>query len=146
MHRSESNTAKRVILAIEALGFSAVLAVIWLDEFADIPHRVFGAAAAPSRPEEFWFETFAVLVLALLVLTVTVWFLRRIRELESFLPVCAWCKTVLVGDRWITFETYVRDHQDVTSTHGICPACRATFPAEQDESEPAALAREQAIR
>ena len=144
MPTSDSTSANKVILAIEALGFVAVLVVLWLDEFADIPHRYFGAAETPLRPQEFWFEAIAVILLGAVVLGATFSFLRRIRRLEQFLPVCAWCRTVLVADRWVTFETYMRDHHDVKSTHGICPACHiALRPA---STATAVEAAEHAIR
>jgi hypothetical protein len=115
-----------VILGIELIGLVAVLAIIWLDEFVDIPFRYFGAAKTPPRPEEYWFETISIVLLGAAVIGGTLWVMRRLRYLEKFLRVCAWCRRVLVSDTWVPFERYMKMKHDVASTHGICPSCRAS--------------------
>ena len=52
---------EKLILAIELIGFGGVLLLIWLDEYLDLPFRYLGAPKTPPRPQEFWFETCAVL-------------------------------------------------------------------------------------
>ena len=116
-------TYERVIVTVETLGFFAVLAIIWLDEFVDIPALYFGAAKTPPRPEEYWFESFAVFFLGVVVVSTTFWIFRRLRYLERFLRVCAWCRKVLINEQWVPFEQYMMTQHDVHSTHGICPFC-----------------------
>jgi len=126
--KMKHNASQKVILLIEVIGFLAVLAIIWLDEFIDVPFVYFGAAKTPPRPEEYWFETISILLLAAAVFTATLMVLRRLRYLEKFVRVCAWCRKVLVGETWLTFEEYMKAHHDVEPLHGICPSCRARAP------------------
>lgn len=50
--------------------------------------------------------------------------LRRVRQLQGLLPICAYCKRIR-DDRnyWNQVETYLADHTDVRFSHGICPTC-----------------------
>jgi hypothetical protein len=116
---------EKVILALELFGFAAVIAVIWLDEYMDQPHRLFGALQTPLRPEEFWFESLTVLLVACVVVIATLWVFRRLRLLEGFIQVCAWCRKVKVEDEWVGFEQYLKRVTDVQLSHSICPECRA---------------------
>lgn len=116
---------EKLILLLELLGFAGVLFLFWLDEYADIPFRYFGALKAPPRPEEFWFEAVAILLLGIGVVVATLWVFRRIRFLEDFVRICAWCRKVEVANQWVSFEDYMKLQHDVKSTHGICPECRA---------------------
>ena len=112
-----------VITLLEAVGFILVLLVIWLDELIDLPHLLFGAARAPVRLAEAWLESACVLTVCVCVLVGSRWLLQRIRHLESFVVVCAWCRKVRVDDRWILFEEYLRERGDVRTSHGICESC-----------------------
>ena len=126
MKVEEQHTYEKVILGLELTGFAAVMAILWLDEYVDLPFRLLGAAKTPARPEEFWFETVAVLIVGTAVVLATLWVFRRLRLLESLIQVCAWCRKINVGEEWVPFEQYMKIEHDVKSTHGICPACRAT--------------------
>ena len=124
MKIKKQHTYEKVILGLELVGFAAVLVVLWLDEYIDIPFRWFGALKTPARPEEFWFETLTVLLVAVGVVVATLWVFRRLRALENFIQVCAWCRKVNLGDDWISFEQYLRRAHDVYSTHSSCPEFR----------------------
>ena len=126
MKIEEQHTYEKVILTIEAIGFGILLAVLWLDEYVDLPFRFLGAAKTPLRPQEFWFEALTVLFVATVVVATTLWVFRRLRILESFVQVCAWCRKVNVEDDWVSFEQYLQRELDVKSSHGICPSCRAS--------------------
>ncbi len=128
------HTYEKVILSLELLGFAAVFLVFWLDEYIDVPFRFLGAPKTPPRPQEFWLEALVVLLVATAVVVATLWVFRRLRTLEGFIQVCAWCRKVHVGEEWVSFEQYLRREHDVLSTHGICPECRAAA------SKPKALA------
>lgn len=125
MKIKQQHTYEKVILGLELAGFAAVLAVLWLDEYVDVPFRFFGALPTPRRPEEFWFEALTVLLVATAIVVATLWVFRRLRILEGFVQVCAWCRKVNVQDEWVSFEQYLKREYEVQSTHGICPACRA---------------------
>jgi hypothetical protein len=129
MKIQKQHTYEKVILGLELLGFAAVIAVIWLDEFVDLPHRFFGALKTPLRPEEFWFESLTVLLVASVIVSATLWVFQRLRFLEGFLQVCAWCRKVNVGEEWVSFEQYLKRETDVQLSHSICPECREAASA-----------------
>lgn len=126
MNIEKQYTYEKVILGLELVGFGAVIAVEWLDEYVDVPFRYLGALKTPARPQEFWFEALTVLVVAISVVVATLWVFRRLHMLEGFIQVCAWCRKVNLGDEWISFEQYLKRAHDVKSSHSICPDCRAT--------------------
>jgi hypothetical protein len=125
MKIEQQHTYEKVILSLELLGFGAVIALIWLDEYVDIPFRFLGALKTPARPQEFWFEALAVLFVATAVVAATLWIFQRLRKLEGFIEVCAWCRKINAGEDWIAFEQYLKREHDVQSSHSICPECRA---------------------
>ena len=116
---------EKLILLLELIGFGGVLLLIWLDEYVDIEFRYLGAPKTPLRPQEYWFETCAVLLLGTVIVLATLWVFRRLRFYDDFIRVCAWCRKVEVAEEWVTFEDYMKLQHDVKSTHGICPTCRA---------------------
>ncbi|MGH8093174.1 MAG: hypothetical protein ACREIF_06860 [Chthoniobacterales bacterium] len=125
MKIEKQRTYEKVILGLELVSFAVVIAILWLDEYVDLPYRFLGALKTPLRPQEFYLEGTAVLIVATGVVVATLWGFRRLRLLEAFIQVCAWCRKVNVGDEWISFEQYLKREHDVHSTHSICPACRA---------------------
>ena len=125
MKIEQSHTYEKVILGIELFGFAVLLGVLWLDEYLDVPFRFLGALRTPLRPQEFWFEAITTLLVASIVISATLWVFRRLRILESYIQICAWCRKVNVKDEWISFEQYLKRQHEVLSTHGICPECRA---------------------
>ncbi len=55
---------------------------------------------------------------------------RKLKEIASFLPICATCKKVRPMDSdsndprsWINIENYFDQQTDEKLTHGICPDC-----------------------
>lgn len=117
------------LVLLEAAGFATVVLILWLDEISDLPHYLFGARPTPVNVAECVYETAAVAVLAAFVMLRTWFLLRRIRMLEGLLPVCAFCKKVRCGGRWIPIEEYVTDHSQARFSHGYCPECiRIHYP------------------
>jgi GAF domain-containing protein len=50
--------------------------------------------------------------------------LAHVKVLRTLLPMCAWCRRVRDDDEfWQNVDVYLRDHADVSITHGICPDC-----------------------
>lgn len=51
-------------------------------------------------------------------------FTRQVRELESILPICGYCKKVR-DDRnyWQQIERYLSEHTGAELSHSICPDC-----------------------
>src|SRR5829696_5230622 len=115
------------MLTLEAAGFLAIVAIIWLDEIFDLPRLLFGAAPTPLRPIEGLLESFLTLAVAAVIVAITYRAFRRIEYLESLIVMCAWCRRVRSGDEWLTVEHFLeRQHQSRTS-HGICQGCAGTI-------------------
>jgi len=123
-----SNTRKRSravteALLLEALAFVFVALLIWVNEYLDLPHRLFGAAAAPWRPVEVAIESGFVCLLGAAVTAVSWLTFRRLAYLESLLTLCAACQRVSDDGRWMPFENFVASRDRVHTTHGVCPDC-----------------------
>lgn len=111
------------VIAAEIVMFLFILIILWLDDFVDMPHLLFGATPMPDRVEEFVIETVSVTLVAVIVIIVTALLLRRMNRMERFLRVCAWCKRIWIGDQWVGFEEYIKKEHRLQSSHGICPEC-----------------------
>ena len=131
--RSISASALRRLELAEVLGFGVIVAVIWLDELFDLPHRLLGAPVSPTRLEEAALESLGVVLLAIAVLVFTRRLIRRVVYLESYITLCAWCRRVRRDDQWLSIEAFFAQHQARTS-HGICPACEAKARAAADDA------------
>jgi hypothetical protein len=127
------------ILWIGAIGSLAIVALSWLDEWLQLPALlIHGRRQAPN-----WQECATETVVVTLVWVITYWvtrrLVRRLRYLEEFLRVCAWCKKVDLDGSWVSLEKYFDAELDTQTTHGICPACAA-----KQKEELAQLARRRA--
>lgn len=57
--------------------------------------------------------------------------MQEVRELESLLPICSYCKKIRDdAGQWEKLETYIADHTGTNFTHGVCPDCKAEQMAE----------------
>lgn len=45
------------------------------------------------------------------------------KVLSGYLPICAHCKAIREGERWVPMETYVTDRTRALFSHGLCPKC-----------------------
>ncbi len=111
------------IIFLEMVGFVAVMAVIWLDELADLPYYLAVADRTPPRVPEAVLESALVVLVCAGVIASTIWLSRRIEHLESYIVMCAWCRRVRVDGRWITFEEYLCEKDNLETSHGLCKAC-----------------------
>ncbi len=51
-------------------------------------------------------------------------FTKQLRQLESFLPICTYCKNVRDDqDYWQHIEAYMHKHAGTNFSHGVCPGC-----------------------
>ena len=50
--------------------------------------------------------------------------LAEVKQLKGMLPICASCKKIR-DDKgyWNQIESYIKEHSDVSFTHGYCPQC-----------------------
>lgn len=48
----------------------------------------------------------------------------QVRQLESLLPICSYCKKIRDDQNyWQQIETYINEHTGTEFSHGICPEC-----------------------
>ncbi len=114
-------------LVLEALGFIFVALLIWVNEYLDLPHLVFGSTATPFRPVQVAIESGFVLLLGAAVTGVSGLTFRRLAYLESLLILCASCQRVGDEGRWMDFEGFVEPRDRLETTHGMCPDCQTTL-------------------
>lgn len=111
------------ILVYELIGFLTITLVLWIDEVLDLPHNLFGAAATPVNWVESIFESALVLALGAFIIFLSWRFLKQIKYLEGFLPVCSFCKRIRRGEDWAPIEQYIKDHSEAEFSHSLCPEC-----------------------
>jgi hypothetical protein len=119
-----NKSLERRIIFYEAMGFTLVIVLLWMDELLDLPHVLFGASGTPVNIVESALESGFTLLLALVTVGVTRHLLGRITYLEGFIPICAWCRKVRLNDEWVSLEKFIESQPDAQCTHGICPECR----------------------
>ena len=105
-----------------AIGFSTIIVLCWVVEFARIPHRFFG------EPNVFlWgrvlFRTFVLGGVWFWVHITSKRLLERLHHLEEFLLMCSWCRKIGHEGRWLTTEEYFGSNFKTSTSHGICPQC-----------------------
>ena len=58
--------------------------------------------------------------------------LAEVRTLQSFLPICAYCKSIRDDENyWHSLEEYISAHTRTQFSHGICPDCYANVVGTQ---------------
>src|SRR6266550_1614124 len=124
--RRQSRAVNEALL-LEALGFIFVALLIWVNEYLDVPHLVFGSPVTPFRPVEVAIESGFVLLLGAAVTGVSWLTFRRLAYLESLLILCASCQRVGDEGRWMDFENFVESRDRLETTHGMCPDCQTTL-------------------
>jgi hypothetical protein len=114
---------KKKIIWIEITGFISIIFIVWLDEFFDLPHALFGAMATPPNYPESIFETVLILLLAFVIIPSTHSILKRLKILEGILPICSFCKMIQSESGWIPLEHYISLHSKADFSHSLCPEC-----------------------
>jgi len=117
----------------QSLGFLAIIALTWLDELVALPSLIFGHSSMITDFRESTLKMLLVLAVWFLVACSTRRLLVRVRYLEGFMRICAWCHHIDFKGDWISLEDFLRKGFDTPTTHGICPGCLT--------KEKAALAR-----
>lgn len=111
------------VLLVQSIGFISIIALSWLNELLDLPSLIFQNQPYISDFRKSALEMLLVLGVWLLVVGSTRRILRRIRDLEAFLKVCAWCRRIDYKGRWMPLEEFMEQGFDTPTTHGICNEC-----------------------
>lgn len=116
------NLSGKSILRGQAVGFTVLIGLMWLAEYARLPHLLYGEEA-DFRWMRVLLRTWVVLIIWIPVHLTTTRLLKRLHELEEFLLICSWCRKVGHKGEWLTMEEYFDTHFKTETSHGICPAC-----------------------
>ena len=70
----------------------------------------------PVNPQELW--------LRLRVAERILDFANKVQQLESFIPICSYCKKVRDDKNyWSQIEAYINSRTGSRFSHGVCPSC-----------------------
>jgi len=131
----------RLVLVYQAIGFSVIVVLCWLDEYLQLTYRLFGGVRAEPNWREALFETVSAVVVWALANHSVRALLARLYYLERFVRVCAWCRKINHGDTWIPFEQFLELDSETRTSHGVCPECEAKWTSRragkpEDEGRP----------
>lgn len=63
--------------------------------------------------------------------------LDEVKALQTFLPICSYCKRVRDDENyWHSVEVYLAEHTNTQLSHGICPSCYPAVVADQWKQPP----------
>jgi hypothetical protein len=124
-------TFTKRILVFQVSGFAVTLALLWANEFGDLPHRLLGAPATPLNWRESVLESVVVLVVAAGTIWWTARALAAIHILGGNFPYCICCGKVHVDGEWTPRGRYIARHKDTLLSDGLCPECKGDLMAEE---------------
>lgn len=110
------------ILWVEAVGFSLLIALVWLAEFIKLPHLLFDEPPVVSWRRAL-LRSVVVIAIWAWVFFITQRLLKRLHYLEEFLRICSWCRKVCHDDDWLSLEAYFNSKFATRTSHGMCPEC-----------------------
>ncbi len=70
----------RRMLTLEAVGFLLIVAIIWMDEYFDLPHLMFGAPRTPVNLGEVLIESLLTVAVGAAVVAISYRAFRRMGE------------------------------------------------------------------
>jgi hypothetical protein len=111
------------VILYQSLGFLSIIALCDLDEVLKLPSLIFSDHPFVLLFRRSMLEMLLVLAVWLLVSASTRRILDRIRYLEKFMRVCAWCRRIDYQGKWMPLEEFIRQGFDTPTTHGICKDC-----------------------
>ncbi len=105
------------------LGFLGTILLCFLDDLLKLPSLVFSDHPFAFMYRRSTLEILLVLGVWFLVSMSTRRVLERVRYLEKFMRVCAWCRRINYHDEWMRLEEFMEQGFDTPTTHGICAEC-----------------------
>ncbi|MFZ2197205.1 MAG: hypothetical protein WAV13_05685 [Thermodesulfovibrionales bacterium] len=121
-------TAKAI--SYQLIGYGILMFLITGDEIFDFPHFIFGAPATPINWTETIVEGTYIVLLCAFTVYLSLRFLKQIKFLEGFLPICSYCKKIRKENEWTSLEKYMSDHSEALFSHGLCPDCADKYYGE----------------
>jgi hypothetical protein len=139
----KKNSQLTRIVLYQNLGFLGIIALCYLDELIKLPSLIFSGHPFAFVYRRTTLEMLLVLAVWFLVGSSTRRLLKRVRQLEDFMRVCAWCRRIDYKGEWMRLEEFMQQGFDTPTTHGICPEC---FEKQQTAIEKARSARNNAVK
>ncbi len=123
------------VLMYQSAGFLAIIALSWVNESAGLWSLILGNNPYVSDYRQSTLQMLLVLAVWLLVARSTGRVLARLRYLESFMRVCAWCRRIEHKGQWVHFEEFLKEGFDTPTSHGICDECLEKEKAAMDRAK-----------
>lgn len=117
-------------ISFQLIGYGILLFLITGDEIFDFPHNIFGTAPTPINWAETFIEGTYIVLLCAFTVYLSFHFLKRIKFLEGFLPICSYCKKIRKENEWTSLEKYMSDHSEAFFSHSLCPDCAEKYYGE----------------
>ena len=111
------------IVLYQNIGFLAILGICYLNDLLKLPSLIFSSHPFVSLYRQSTLDILLVLAVWFLVSNSTRRILERIRYLEKFMRVCAWCRRINFKGQWMPLEEFMRQGFDTPTSHGICSEC-----------------------
>jgi hypothetical protein len=125
------------IVLYQNLGFLGIISLCYLDELLKLPSLIFSDHPFAFVYRRTTLEMLLVLAVWFLVSSSTRRLLKRVRQLEDFMRVCAWCRRIDCKGEWMRLEEFMQQGFDTPTTHGICPECLHTQQAAIEKAKQA---------
>jgi len=130
----ESKSKLSKVFLYQNVGFLVIISLGFLDELTRLSSLLFRDQPFPWEFRKSTLGMLLVLAVWFLVSTSTRRILDRLRYLEKFMRVCAWCHDIDHKGKWMPLEEFLRQGFDTPTTHGICPKCLAEQKAAIERS------------
>ena len=111
------------VLAYQSVGFLALITLCWLDELVGLRSLVLDHHPFIQDFRESTLEMLLIFGVWLIVAGSTRRLFARVRHLEGFMRVCAWCRRIEYQGTWMPLEKFLQHGFDTPTTHGICGDC-----------------------
>ena len=125
----KKNSQVTKVVLYQNLGFLAIIALCYLNELIKLPSLIFSDHPFAFVYRRTTLEMLLVLAVWFVVSLSTRRLLKRVRQLEDFMRVCAWCRRIDCKGEWMRLEEFMQQGFDTPTTHGICPECLHTQQA-----------------
>ncbi|HEY9508339.1 MAG TPA: hypothetical protein VIV82_00610 [Verrucomicrobiae bacterium] len=129
--------ARPKILLYQSVGFLSIIGLSWLDEYLGLTDLIFGEHPYIPAFHASLLAMLFILAVWLLVMASTRRILERVKYLEGFLKVCAWCRRIDHKGSWMPLEEFMKQGFDTPTSHGICHECLALQKAAAERARQA---------
>jgi len=114
-----------------------ILGLIQALQQAELTALANTSSVLAERAESIQALNIGLIVLAATLTATGAWLvIRRVREIEKLITVCAWTRQVRWRGRWMSFEEYLAKRFRLHCTHGICEEAAEKLLIEGDSASP----------